>query len=76
MHESSMLFLIDVGKDIWVNLVKPVAKRSRGVHLSTVNPVDFKFIVIIFYKGRERRERIRKEMPQQAQTTNTSGGGK
>lgn len=51
MHESSMLFLIDIGKDIWATLVKRVAKRSRGVHLSTVNFVDFKFIGMIFAKG-------------------------
>jgi hypothetical protein len=50
-----MLFLIDVGKDIWVPLVKRVAKRSRGVHLSTVNFVDFKFIgMICFAKGVRR----------------------
>jgi hypothetical protein len=72
MHESSMLFLTDVGKDIWATLVKRVAKRSRGVHLSTVNFVDLKFIGMNFCKG--RRERIRREIPQQTQTTNTSGG--
>lgn len=57
MHESSMLFLIDVGKDIWATLVKRVAKRSRGVHLSTVNFVDLKFIGMICCKGRREDSR-------------------